>query len=100
MMEFNEVLHLDCSCSSPAHTLRFYYEKEEEDYKPEDRWIVVDVNLPNHRGFWKRLWWSIRYTFGHKSQYGPFDEFVMTSKNAIALKEFLEEYYSNTKASE
>lgn len=99
MMEFSEVLHLDCDCISPEHILRFSYEKEPE-CQIEDQWITVDVILVNSRGFWQRAWYGVKYAFGYKSRFGPFDEFVMNKHNAMALKGFIEEVYSNTKTPE
>jgi hypothetical protein len=100
MMEFSEVLHLDCDCTSAEHTVRFVYQPDEEYFHEDGPLICMDVNLVQYRGFWKRLWYGIKYVFGHKSRYGPFSEFVMNKKNATELITFIEQAYSHNEAPE
>ena len=93
MMQFSEVLHLDCDCLSIDHIIRFSYENDPE-YASSERIITIDVSLVNYKGFWKRLWYGLKYAFGYKSRYGPYEVFLMNKKNAFALNNFINDAFN------
>jgi len=66
-----------CECHSTDHQLVFLY----DDDPAWDR-IYVHVHLSPKRGFWKRLWYGLKYAFGYRSRYGDFDEFVINPDDA------------------
>jgi len=67
-----------CQCNSTEHQLIF-------SYFPDDKEVYVSVHLIPNR-FWKRLINAIKYIFGHKSEYGDFDEFIFKSEDADKLQ--------------
>jgi len=79
-----EIEYVECSCGGPEHTLRFVWDKEWEE-------IYVDVFLSN-MSFLKRLWYGIKYIFGYKSKYGPFEESNLGYKEVNKLKDLCNRY--------
>jgi len=71
-----------CNCSSLEHQLCFWYD---EEYKI----LYTEVHLITYRGFFKRLWYGLRYAFGYKSRFGAWDEFLFETDDMIKLKEFI-----------
>lgn len=76
-----EELFLICDCHSLEHQLLFWYDKD-------DNTLGVAVYL-NSRGFWSRLKYGIAYIFGHKSNYGAWEEMLISDDNLKTLKEYL-----------
>lgn len=71
-----------CSCGSLEHQIYFWYD---EEYKI----LYTEVHLTTHHGFFKRLWYGLKYAFGHKSNFGAWDEFLFETSGVKELKEFL-----------
>jgi len=71
-----------CDCHNFEHQLIFW---KDEDY------VYTYVNLLHYQGFWKRLWYGLKYAFGYKSRYGAFDEFLFNPEDLQRLKTFLNE---------
>jgi len=80
-----EVKHeyIECYCDSEHHLLRFTWEDD-----PDWSEIYVNVHLNYYYGFWKRLWYGIKYIFGHKSSYGQFDCAGLDHKKVKQLRDF------------
>jgi hypothetical protein len=79
----SEFRYLECSCSSPEHTIRF---ARDEDF------LYMTFFLEN--GSWpRRLLTAIKYVFGHKSNYGHFDEVVLGREEINRLLETLKNEY-------
>ena len=56
-----KVVHVDCTCGSAEHTVRFMVDLQETDkWEPE---LTMDFQLRHWQGFWKRLWAAIGYVF-------------------------------------
>ena len=49
--------YIECECGTPEHNLRFTWDPEWEE-------LFVEVFLSGHYGFFKRLWFGIKYIFG------------------------------------
>jgi len=61
---------------------------KEDDYYPV---IYLHTFLPD--SYWYvRLWEGIKYILGHKCKYGHFNETLINKKEAIKLKNLLEEF--------
>ena len=63
-----------CQCNNVEHQLIFSYFSDDED-----RDVYVSVHL-SPDSFWKRIWKSIKYIFGH------FDEFIFKKQDAGKLQ--------------
>jgi hypothetical protein len=71
--------YFECSCHSPEHTLRFWFD-DDEDYP----FVYASVFLGSVP--WRRrVWLGIRYIFGYKCRYGHFDEFLLRPEDADRL---------------
>ena len=82
--------YIECSCSTPEHTIRFIYE---EDVHIKDT-VYLCVFL-QHFPFFKRIWIAIKYIFGYKCIYGHFDEAVLNKEGIDKLRNFLEKIKTN-----
>ena len=61
MLKGMNVVHIDCTCGSADHTVRFMVDLQETDkWEPE---LTMDFQLRHWQGFWKRLWAAIGYVF-------------------------------------
>lgn len=94
MLNKFEILHLDCCCSSVDHAIRFLHDPEDPDCP-----VYTEVVLINS-GFWWRLKKGIKYIFGHQSDFGHFDCFLMEKESALKLREFIEKAYLHNKTAE
>lgn len=72
-----------CECSSIEHQLVFVR------FEDEPEMIYMEVHLTTHRNFWKRLWFGLKYAFGHKSNYGAWDEFILEKSSLKEMRKFL-----------
>jgi hypothetical protein len=78
-----------CQCGSFEHQLILWYDEDNDQ-------IYSYVRLITHRGFFKRLWYGLKYAFGHKSKYGNFDEFVFDVDDLDRLQSFLNKRKAST----
>ena len=78
----------ECQCGSDEHTLRFVYDKENNEF-------YLSIFLDNYRPWWKRLGLSIKYLFGYKSRYGHFGEWLMEQEDASRLSIMLDKVIKN-----
>lgn len=77
--------HLECSCNSDEHELKFTIEAEEG-------YIYISTFLNHYRPWYKRAWVAIKYIFGYKCKYGHFDNTLLDSKGVLQLKHIISEY--------
>lgn len=68
--------YFECQCSTPEHTLRFWFDGDEE-YPCVYASVFLD-EPPLHR----RLWLALKYVLGYKSRYGHFAEFMLRPEDA------------------
>ncbi len=69
-----------CRCSDIEHQISMTYEVDDEF---SDVYCYIHlVRLP----FWERVKIGIKYIFGHKSNYGDFDEFIFNPEDADKLQ--------------
>jgi hypothetical protein len=73
-----------CSCSSFEHQMFFWYDEEDDI-------LYVESHLSTWRGFFRRLWYGLRYAFGHKSRFGAWDEFLFEQEDLDKLYKFLKD---------
>lgn len=71
-----------CECSSPEHQIIIH---KDEDYNT----VYCSIHLNNY-SFWKRLIIGVKYIFGYKSQYGAWDEIILTDKHKEQIKNIYE----------
>lgn len=69
-----------CQCHSIDHQLVFSYDKDWDE-------VFVSVYLKPEPNIFKRMVIAIKYIFGYKSIYGPFDEFIFKKSDAERLQE-------------
>ena len=81
-MDIHKDWHCICSCGSHEHQVNFDYWEDLDG----DKNVYMTIHLAEYP-FWKRLWRGLKYIFGHKSNYGNFDEFILSKKHAPALRE-------------
>jgi len=80
-MEDKEQMFI-CACSSLEHQLFFWW-----DYGSD--MLYVESHLHSNRNFWGRLKYALKYVFGHKSNYGSWDEFLFSEESLTKLQTFL-----------
>lgn len=71
-----------CECHSLEHQMQFWHDEE-------DDCLYAEIHLITHRGFFRRLWYAIKYIFGYKSRFGAWDEFIFGDNNRQDLLNFL-----------
>jgi hypothetical protein len=49
----------------------------------------MQVHLTHRRNFFDRLIYGLKYAFGHTSNYGAWDEFVLEKSSLREMREFL-----------
>ena len=80
--------YFECACKNDEHTLRFWLDDWDADWPPE---LYAHVFLIGDR-FFKRLWQAVLFTFGHKSKYGHFDEWILDEDDADRLIDMINEF--------
>jgi hypothetical protein len=78
---------IECKCHSLEHLLVIDADFSLE-YGPELYFCVHLSPLPWH----KRIINAAKYIFGHRSNFGDFDEFLLDSKNCDKLIKLLKRY--------
>lgn len=81
--------YFECRCSTPEHTLRFWFDDDKED--PSVYVSVFLANAPWH----KRIWAALKYVMGYKCRYGHFDEFILRPGDCDRLMGILERLKGN-----
>ena len=84
-METLERVHIDCSCGSPEHSLRFSLCPDED---PEMSFLSIEVHLNSLVPWYKKIWYAITYLCGKKSRYGwgCFDEATLEIDQVVQLR--------------
>jgi len=72
-----------CDCHSLEHIYSIWYE---EDYN--NLFIEPALSTPNN--IFLRIWVAIKYIFGYKCVYGPFDSLIINVDDMPRLKEYLD----------
>lgn len=80
-----------CECGDISHQFVLSYYPDDKDWDE----AYIEIFLTDNCGFWKRLWYGIKYIFGYKSRFGAFDEILLSHDTAKELKESLNEYIEN-----
>ena len=75
-----------CACYSTEHQAFFWHDTSGNP--PE---LYVHFHLITHRGFFKRLWYGLKYAFGYKCRFGAWDEFLFNEENENKLYNYLKE---------
>lgn len=78
----NEIL-LICDCSSAEHQMIVRWDNDDNE-------VYVTINLPQHKSFWRRLWYGLKYAFGYKCRYGAFDEVILRKEDADNLQKVVD----------
>jgi len=71
-----------CNCHSLEHQYHFWWDDDAN-------LLHVEPYLESDRNFFQRLWYGLKYIFGHKSRLGTFDEFSFKPEDANQLRHFL-----------
>jgi len=88
MEENSEVTEiLICDCNSTDHQLVMYYDKDDEFGHEE---VFIHFHLSNHRSFWGRLKYGLKYIFGYKSRFGAWDELVLKPTDVNKLQRMVD----------
>lgn len=74
-----------CSCSSSEHTIRFIHDAENNE-------LYTEVQLKQHRSFFKRIFVAFQYLIGYTSKYGHWDCTLVSKEEARKLTTFLRTY--------
>lgn len=77
-----------CDCGWTDHVLRVQSIDDGEGLRE----FIIEVHLVTWRGFWRRLWYGLRYAFGHKSSFGAFDEVILSRENVVRLRDLCNVY--------
>ena len=76
-----------CSCASLEHQMMFWYDEEEKI-------LYTEVHLVTVHGFFRRLWYGLKYAFGYKCRFGAWDEFLFDRESEQKLYNYLKEKYN------
>lgn len=71
-----------CQCYSGEHTLRFMYDKDNDE-------LYTEVFLAQPNNFFKRCWIAIGYVFGYKCRYGHWDCWMLSKDDRQKLIDVL-----------
>ena len=82
-----------CSCNSVEHQLITTYFTEEKG-----GYVYCSVHLKPESNVFKRIWKAVQYMFGHRSNYGDFDEFIFKPEDADSLQQVVDYLKNNSKA--
>lgn len=74
-----------CKCGSAEHQILFLWLENDEDKE-----VYAQIHLAPERSIFKRIVNAIKYIFGYKSQYGAFDEVVLSPSNIKDLEKVIE----------
>jgi hypothetical protein len=80
-----------CQCMSDEHQFVFTFDPDNEDVEYQECYLDVHLN-PGRRGFWKRLWYGLKYAFGHRSKYGNWDSTIVCVEDARKLRDLLDKF--------
>lgn len=72
---------LICKCHSPEHQIIF--RRIDDD---DDKEVYMEILLNPEWKWWKRVREAVKYIFGHKSDYGMFDEVILKREDADKLQ--------------
>ena len=72
-----------CNCNSLEHQLMFWWDNE-------DKKLYSYIHLKTDKNFFQRLWHGLKYTFGYKSRFGAWDEFIFSDETEESLLKYLE----------
>lgn len=78
-----EHTYIECDCDHAEHILRFTRYSGLDEL---DKSLTVNVYLSHYMGLFRRIWYGIKYIFGHKSRYGAFDCVLLNRKNVERLR--------------
>ena len=76
---------LICDCGDYEHQVVF-------SFPDDDREMFCAPHLTTWKNPLRRLWVAIRYVFGYRSQFGAWDELVMTEQGVRELRAFLDKF--------
>ena len=82
-----------CDCHSLEHIYAIWYE---EDYN--NLYIEPALSTPNN--FFLRIWVAIKYIFGYKSVYGPFDSLIINADDIPRLQQYMDKVVEEDKKRE
>lgn len=85
-----------CICHDIGHCVVFSF-WEDDDEKRGVSEMYVEIHLDDCHGFFKRVWYAIRYIFGHKSKYGGAWHTVSLGQKSVSRLKSLLEKYENSK---
>jgi hypothetical protein len=83
--------YFECACYSPDHTFRFTINDVAIETS-DDIDLLLEVQLNEYPGFFKRIWVAIRYIFGYKCRYGHWDCAIVRSEDVERLEQVLQTY--------
>ena len=78
----NDRLTFICTCQSLEHQMWVWYDDE-------DNTVYFEPYLHTHRNFFQRLWYGLKYAFGHTSNYGAFDEMILNKEDIEKIYEYV-----------
>lgn len=79
-----ETKTVHCACHSNEHQVTF------RKFDTDDE-IYMSVHLTSGMNFFERLVIGIKYIFGHKSEAGNWDEFIIDGRNRENFLEIFKE---------
>jgi hypothetical protein len=69
--------------------MAFWYDKDERYDN-----LYTEVHLRTYHNFFRRLWYGLKYSFGYKSCFGAWDEFLFEPESEQKLYNYLKEKYN------
>lgn len=86
--------YVPCECHSMDHMFAIVY-FEDKDGKIDPKWsdeLFLEVQMIQHKEWYKRAWAALKYTFGYTSRYGHWDSASITPEEAGRMRELLDKF--------
>lgn len=83
-------IFITCDCGYLEHLLHLSFFTDEKNKR--DQIIYVQIFLHPNNGIFRRCWLAIKYIFGHKSNFGHFDEILLREPQVKKIKSFILEW--------
>ena len=79
-------LNVGCICHSPDHSIKFEIDLEDMEYP----YVYVTPYITTHDNIFKRIATAFKYVFGNKPGLGSFENVLVSEKDLLALKVFVD----------
>jgi hypothetical protein len=84
-----------CDCGFAEHQVILTFDPDEDDERFQ--MLYLEVHLRTWKGFFKRLWYGLRYACGYHCKYGAWDEIMVNKEGAKEIRDFIDKFMGDDK---